>query len=171
LDRSVGIVTHADALLKLRLGHELRPLILYFLFFTGRIVRHFKLESAAPRALRTQLHKVGEHTLIVSEKVLLHRSAGQDNVIAANVLYSNVSLEGVDLLAGHQNLQQDWSLAMALSPLPGHQRRRILNFLRLVLLKLSVGDECIVLCSHQLLRHRQIEKPGGITVHEFTRDF
>jgi len=107
----------------------------------------------------------------MAEKVLLHRGAGQDNVIAANVLYSNLSFEGVDLLAGHQNLQQDWSLAMALSPLLGHQRRRILNLFRLVLLELSVGDEGIVLCSHQLLRHRQIEKPGGITVHEFTRDF
>lgn len=82
-----------------------------------------------------------------------------------------MSLEGVDLLAGHQNLQQDWSLAMALSPLPGHQWRRILNLFRLVLLELSVGDEGIVLCSHQLLRHRQIENPGGITVHEFTRNF
>lgn len=60
---------------------------------------------------------------------------------------------------------------MALSPLPGHQRRRILNFFRLVLLELSVGDESIVLCSHQLLRHRQIENTSGITIHEFTRNF
>lgn len=104
LDRSVGIVTHADALLKLRLSHELRPFVLNFLFFTGRIVRHFKLESSPPGAFRTQLHKVGEHTLIMAENVLLHRGAGQDNVIAAKVLYSDLGFKRVDLLTGQQNL-------------------------------------------------------------------
>lgn len=123
------------------------------------VMSDLKFETAAPFWLRSQLHKVGDHTSIMTEDLLFNSGTRQSHVgfltFFKDVLSDYLNFERAHLLRSDEDLQQDWAWSMAWSPLPSHKGCSFFFSVQLFMLKvfeLSVRDECVVLGAHESLR-------------------